>query len=196
MADVDLLAAAIARLDATMLRAALTMPDLHLPTPCADWDLGDLLGHLEAIAGSYVLWVSACVGGRTQRLRSGDDLAAWNATMVLRVPRRELSTARPRWHELASDHLALVRAFPDGHGLQLSNGDHLTFGEHASVAAIEWYLHEWDLTFAIGAHAAPDVTLAAQLVDAWDRHLTGLLGRADGSTDPHDALLLASGRAP
>lgn len=194
-ANAELLDRAIARLDLTLLETAIEGPDLDTATTCQGWDLGDLLGHLEATAGAYMLWVSACVGGRVQHLYGPEELAAWNATMIARLPRRHLDTARPRWAELAADHLGLARAFPTAGSLVMPDGRHLSVIDHAGVAAIEWFVHDWDVRRTLDMDARPDPELHEALATLWDDLLAPSHGPTPTDGDPGTRLLRACGRA-
>lgn len=162
-------------------------------TPCVDWTVRDLAAHLEAIAGSYVMWASAVAGGRTTILRSGAALAAWNQEMIDRVPGRKAIAHARRWAELARDHACLVRAFGGDRGLRLVDGSVLTIDEHAGIAALEWWLHAHDLATATVVEP-PSGAIVPALIDVWHDHLEGVTGQRAGGGRDAATLLRLSGR--
>lgn len=189
----DLLESAIATLRSVLDDVVTHEESADAATPCTTWDVADLCGHLEAIAGSYVMWASAAGGGRDVTLRSGETLARWNEEMVQRLPHRDLATRIERWADLAGDHHRLVAAFGDADGIVLADGTKLTITEHAGIAAVEWWLHAWDLATALGV-AEPTPSLVPDLISVWRTHLARVTG--EPATGPLEAatLLRASGR--
>lgn len=148
---VDLHGTAMAEFDRRVAAVALT--DWALDTPCADWDVHDLVNHLTA----EQLWVPHLLAGaRTEELGDrfdGDNLgeepaAAWA------VAARE---SRAAW--LAPS--ALDRTV------------HLSFGdapgrEYLWQMTFDLGVHAWDLARAIGADEELDATLVGELY-AWAR---------------------------
>ena len=168
-------------------------------TPCSRWTVRDLVRHLEAIAGAYVLWASAAIGGRVGDLRMGAELAAYNQQMLQRLPDHGIARHMTTFSQLASDHLRIVEAFPDLRMLRVPATEVVwTVGDHAGVAALEWHLHAWDLSRAAGTVHVPD---AAPLAIAWAATLGPALDvplEVDGAGNGAvwDAVLRASGRTP
>lgn len=177
--------------------AAVGLPDDdEAPTPCSDWSARDIVRHLEAVAGAYVLWVAGAIGGRMTPLLVGGDLAAWNAALLERLPDRSTWNHHRRFRELASDHRRLVTAHPESPMKFTPHGTVWTVLEHAGVAAIEWHVHAWDLAQAAGHEHSPDPVDAATLARAWSAVLTPASERALPDGDPWPAVLKASGRTP
>lgn len=193
---------AVASAHAAITRmVALATGDLvdEAPTPCSRWTVRDLVRHLEAIAGAYVLWASAAIGGRVGDLRMGAELAAYNQQMLQRLPEHGTGRHMTTFSQLASDHMRIVEAFPDSPMLRVpTTGAQWTVADHAGVAALEWHLHAWDLSRAAGTVHVPD---AAPLAIAWTATLGPALDRpleVDGAGNGAvwDAVLRASGRSP
>lgn len=173
--------------------------DDDAPTPCTHWHARDLVRHLEAIAGAYVLWASAALGGRVGELKIGPVLAAYNDEMLERLPEHGTARHASTFAQLALDHLRVVEAFPDPPMLRVpTNGATWTVGEHAGVAALEWNVHAWDLSRAAGTVHVPDAT---PLAAAWRATLGPALGVPLDVTDTSNgalwqAVLQAAGRTP
>lgn len=172
--------------------------DESAPTPCSKWSVSDVVRHLEAIAGAYVLWVSAAIGGRVGDLKVGDELAAYNQSLLERMPNNGLARHVTTFSQLAVDHLRLVEAFPDPPMLRAPGGEVWSVQDHVGVAAIEWHVHAWDLSRAAGTVHVPD---ARPLAQAWRATLGQTVGpQLDGWTTDNgatwEALLRATGRTP
>ncbi|HWC67708.1 MAG TPA: TIGR03086 family metal-binding protein [Acidimicrobiales bacterium] len=168
---------------------AIVPDQWHLPTPCPEWDVRELVNHVTGedlwcvplFAGSTI----ADVGDRFDGDVLGDDpVATWDAA--------------------AADAIAAVAA-PGA----MDVTTHLSFGdvpgrEYTMQLFADHLIHGWDLARAIGA----DEALPDELVDAlatWfaDREElyrgAGVIGpkvaAADGAS-AQDRLLAAFGRTP
>ncbi|KQT92095.1 hypothetical protein ASG49_08995 [Marmoricola sp. Leaf446] len=128
------------------LQAARTA-DAGLPTPCAGWDLGDLLVHME---DSLAALAEAALG-RVALDALPSTVGRDPAVLVERVVRRACDL-RARWQVLPAggpvevDVLALDR-------------DTL-----ALVGALEVTVHGWDVAAAVGPAPRPPEDLAARLL--------------------------------
>lgn len=171
--------------------------DPQAPTACAAWTVHDLVRHVEAIAGAYVLWVGAAIGGRIGRMRTPRELEDYNDRMLRRLP--ELSTDRhlDRFGDLARDHHRLVRTGWAQPMMHTPGDSLLRVGGHARVAAIEWHLHAWDLGRTTDDRHRPAPASLEVLCAAWEETLTDLATRPrPADEDPWTFLLTTSGRAP
>lgn len=167
------------------------------PTPCADWSALDLVRHLEAIAGAYLLWAGSAVGGRVARLRTGRDLHAYNTLMLDRLPDLSVLDHARRFRDLADDHVRLARVTWTIPMLETPDGTVLAVGRHAGVAAVEWHVHAWDLGRAAGGGHRPDAATLPVLTAAWDQTLAEITGTdRDPGQDDWTSILVASGRHP
>lgn len=166
-------------------------------TPCPAWCVHDLVRHLEAIAGAYLLWTGSAVGGRIARMRLGDDLGHYNQLMLERLPRLTVADHVRRFRELASDHARLARVTWSMPMLTSPDGIVIDVGRHAGVVAVEWHVHAWDLARAGGATHEPDGATLDVLTAAWDDTLAGLTGaQRDPAGGAWTSVLLATGRTP
>ena len=177
--------------------AGVTLGGDAEPTPCTLWTLRDLVRHLEIIAGAYVLWVGAAVGGRVGTLRAREAQDAWNAELLARLPARDTADHRARFTALAGDHQRLVAAAADLPMFELAGGARWTVGDHAGVAALEWHVHAWDLAVAGGQAHRPAPDDVAILAGIWE-HLQGpVVGvPLPALDDAWAAVLTAAGRRP
>jgi uncharacterized protein (TIGR03086 family) len=133
---------------------AIAADQWHAPTPCADWDVRDLVGHLVV----EQLWVGALLGGQTiedvgSRFdgdQLGDDpVGAWDRAVAQSVA----AFAAPG----AVDRV-----------VHLSYGD-VPAGHYGREMALDAAVHTWDLARAIGADERMDPELVAvghEMVDA------------------------------
>ncbi|ROR92756.1 maleylpyruvate isomerase family mycothiol-dependent enzyme [Nocardioides aurantiacus] len=143
---------ALAVLDAAVvwthdcLQAARTA-DAGLPTPCAGWDLGDLLVHME---DSLAALAEAALG-RVALDAPLPAAAREPAVLVERVVRRACHT-RARW-----------QALPTGGAVEV---DVLALDRDtlALVGALEVTVHGWDVAAAVGPARRPPEDLAARLL--------------------------------
>lgn len=171
--------------------------DPGAPTTCARWSVHDLVRHVEAIAGAFLLWTGSAVGGRIARLRVGDELADYNDLMLERLPRLPLAVHARRFEQLATDHLRLARATWDMPVLETPDDVVLEVGRHAGGVALEWHVHAWDLARSRQADHRPDDDAMRVMGRAWDDVYAGLTGTLrDTGADPWRSLLVASGRTP
>jgi uncharacterized protein (TIGR03086 family) len=128
------------------LQLALTS-DLSVPTPCAGWDLGRLLAHME---DSLEALGEAAELGRV-RITDREGLDGVGRT-VDRLVRRACTT-RAAW-------LARLTSAPIGVGDLVLGRDTL-----AMVGALEIAVHGWDVARAVGSDLALPEDLAARLYD-------------------------------
>ena len=118
-----------------------------LPSPCADWDIRDLVGHLV----SESLWAPHLLAGRTVN-EAGD---AFDGDLLGDDPVKAFDMAAAG---------AVLAAYDEG---ALTRTVHLSFGdvpgeEYITELFADALIHTWDLARAIGA---PD-RLDPELVEA------------------------------
>lgn len=143
---------AVAVLDAAVvwthdcLQAARTA-DAGLPTPCAEWDLGDLLVHTEDSLAA----LAEAVVGRVELDAPRPPAARDAGLLVERVVRRACDL-RARW-----------QALPPGGPVEV---DVLALDRHtlAVVGALEVTVHGWDVAATVGRVRRPPEDLAARLL--------------------------------
>lgn len=139
--------------------AGVTVDALHRPTPCADWDLGRLLVHMEDALDTFT---EAAGGGIGAPRRAGPATPS----------------GVPRVGRLQEKACALLGAWsgpvPDdvdvaGHGL--------ASGLLVAAAALEITVHGWDVGQALGGAPPVPEPLAERLLEV-ARHLVQPADRA------------------
>ena len=145
----------IAVLNSIALVDSVRVADLDAPTPCAGWDLADLLAHMTAQHRGF----SAAARG------FGDDADVWRADAV-----SDAITADPggTYADAARDVLA---AFADDAALQATFalpefGPNATFPGAIAIGFhfIDYVVHGWDVAASLGVPCAlPDDVVDAAL---------------------------------
>ena len=134
--------------------------DLDAPTPCASWDVRALVNHFIGTAR----WWAALVGG--QDAAADADYAAGDAVAAYEE----------------SSRLAVAAFAAEG---ALDKTVRLPFGEFPGavlrdLAAMEHFVHGWDLARAIGYSADLDPELAAALLSMARLAITDAFRGPDG----------------
>lgn len=160
----------------------------HVPTPCSDWDVRELVNHVTGEA----LWTPPLMAGATiaevgDRF-DGDVLG---------------ETPVDAWHAAADQ----ARASVDEPGA-LDRTVHLSFGdtpatEYVSQLFADYLIHGWDLAHAIGADTRMDpdlVTACATWFDSVEQvyRESGAIGdrpAVDPDADAQTVLLSRFGRS-
>jgi Mycothiol maleylpyruvate isomerase N-terminal domain len=173
----------------SLSRLGAKVVDWQVQTPCADWTLLDLGGHVLTIARYYHRLLNAALGGEPRTgLPHGAQLATTNDL--------ELRSLRER---RGPERFLAFEAIATRYGERLADLDWsmtlgvwegigpMSVGDHALAAAAEWHIHAWDVARAFGWDYRPDdpdVVLAGQRVFA----------AATREADVWTAALLAAGR--
>ncbi|MEU8233511.1 TIGR03086 family metal-binding protein [Actinoplanes sp. NPDC048967] len=193
MHTIDLLATHARAVRATVpIVARVRPPDLSLPTPCAEWDLGHLLAHMTAQHRGF----AAAAAGH------GGDLDIWQ-------PRPPADDVTREYAEAAESVIAAF-AQPDvaGRGFLLPEitpqpiPGRLAIGFHL----VDYVVHGWDVarTLGVAYELPPDVLAAAlpiaEAVPAGEARLAPGAAFAppvpDPGQDPLDRILALLGRDP
>jgi uncharacterized protein (TIGR03086 family) len=125
---------------------AVTPEALSRPTPCTDWDLRDLLTHLnDSMAALHEAVDEGAIGLRPRISDPHDDPVA-----VLRNRACQLLGA---WTGVARERSIVIGGHP------------LTTGIVTSAGAIEVAVHGWDVARACGEDRPIPPLLAAELLD-------------------------------
>lgn len=115
--------------------AAIRDDQWHLPTPCSDWDVRELVRHLVYEA----LWTAPLMRGATLE-EVGDR---FDGDLLGDEPKRA-------WTEAMQESLEAVDEVDLGGQVHLSRG--LTpAGQYAFELFSDYLIHGWDLSRAIGA---------------------------------------------
>ena len=169
----------------------LTAADWDVLTPCGEWNLLDLSGHLLAIARYYHRLLDAAEAGHhLEGLPRGGQLAAMNARDLRDLVEPTGDERMEFFLELASAHLQRLQRVDwkvilgDWSGL-----GPLTVGQHSGVAIGEWHVHAWDMARSFGAeHRPSDPVVVAEG--------NRVVRNVSYQGDPWQALLRAYGRDP
>ncbi len=136
-----------------------------LPTPCREWTLLDLSGHLLAIARYWNGLLDAVeAGAHRTGLPRGRDLAAMNARDLLDLTDTDGPGRMELFLSLATLHLDRVEG-ADWEVIlaEWSGIGPLTIGQHTGVAIGEWHVHVWDMARSLGRdHRPNDALVVAQ----------------------------------
>jgi Mycothiol maleylpyruvate isomerase N-terminal domain len=129
-----------------------------LPTPCGEWTLLDLSGHLLAIARYWHGLLDAVeVGEHRIGLPRGQDLAAMNAQDLLALTESDGAERTKLFLRLAELHLERVEVADwDVVLAEWSGMGPLTVGQHSGVAIGEWHVHMWDMARSVGRDHQPN----------------------------------------
>jgi uncharacterized protein (TIGR03086 family) len=133
----------IVALDARVVRATVDVvsragpADLARPTPCADWNLGDLLTHMTA---QHDGWVAAAAG-------DGGDLSRWQPGPPAADPVQEYAAAAGRVLAAFGADGVLDREFALA---ELSPVLRFPAPEAISFHFIDYLVHGWDVARALG----------------------------------------------
>ncbi|MBT2212227.1 MULTISPECIES: maleylpyruvate isomerase N-terminal domain-containing protein [Actinomadura] len=172
--------------------------DWDVPTPCADWRLIDLAGHLRCVAENFLEYLQDAPDSRLAKLFAQDAASAVLIRQQARQNAAELAVlpAEPGPERIMAFGVsagAYADLTPDTWDRThlIYRGTKYTVGDHAGAACVEWHLHAWDMARASGADYRPrDPDL---LVSAWHWGVPHLPLAAG---DPWESVLCSSGRSP
>ncbi len=158
----------------------------HLPTPCTEWDVLDLVHHLVY----ENRWTAPLMRGATIE-QVGDRFE------------RDLLGGDPKraWQEAADEAVRAVRDVPLDRTVHLSYGD-VPARHYAFELATDHLIHSWDLARAIGADESLDPDLVELVYGRMkpredELKASGLFGRRidpPPGTDAQTRLLALYGR--
>lgn len=193
MPTIDLIAVHARAVRATTPVVALVRPpDLSLPTPCAEWDLGDLLAHMTVQHRGF----AAAAAGR------GGDLDTWRPRPVGDDPAGEYARAAESVVAAFAEPGILQRDFLLPEITPQPVPGRLAISMHL----VDYVVHGWDVARTLGvAYELPPEVLAATLPIA-ESVPDGAERRAPGAAfaprlphpgeDPLDRILALLGRDP
>lgn len=126
--------------DAGAWVARAASASLRRPTPCADWDLGALVGHMIGQNEGFAAAV-----------RDGDaPLAAYCA------PRLEPDDVRPRWDGSAERLRVAFRTAPADRAVRLAEFDReVPVATALGMQVVDCAVHAWDIAVALGEDHRP-----------------------------------------
>lgn len=125
--------------------AQVTPADLDRPTPCAAWNLGELLRHL----------VSENRGFAANALGAAVDRSTWSSG--------NLGTDPHRAYQDSAAEVTAAFAKPDVYERQIEVREFGTFPGRVAISlhAVDFLVHGWDVAASIGAPYKPEEELAA-----------------------------------
>ena len=132
------------------------------PSPCPEWRVADLTGHLRCVADDYHEYLDDAPVSRLARLLAGGADAGALARKLARQNAAELA-ALP--DVTGPEHIAAFASSARGYAqrlLPIWDLPHhqyrdvlVTVGGMAGAASVEWHLHAWDLARALGQDYRP-----------------------------------------
>lgn len=169
--------------------------DWACPTPCPDWTVADLAGHIRCAAEDYNAVLEGALGSGPGPVLQGADLAEHNAARLAALP-----PAAPLVHVAVFGLDARRFAERAAHRWDATvfgvRGSAWTVGDYVGFCALEWHLHAWDLASGAGFTYRP--RCVRTLAGWWRQRLPHVPLDADCVLGDCSwaALLRASGRAP
>lgn len=125
----------------------------HLPTPCSEWDVRDLVNHVTA----EDLWTAPLLAGQTIE-QVGDR---FDGDVLGSDPKGAWARAVAEARQAVQEEGAMERT------VHLSFGD-FPGGEYALQLFTDHLIHAWDLARAIGADETLDDDLVAACAEWFD----------------------------
>lgn len=144
----------IVELDAMVVEATVSVVkragllDLDRPTPCAGWNLADLIGHMTA---QHYGWIAAAAG-------HGADLSVWQPGPPAADPIGEYAEASRRVLEAFGADGVLDREFALA---EISPVLRFPAAQALSFHFIDYLVHGWDVARSLGADYQPEPGLLA-----------------------------------
>ena len=144
----------IVDLDARVVRATVGLvsqagpADLARPTPCAGWNLGDLIGHMTT---QHYGWTAAAAG-------HGADLSCWQSGPPAADPAGEYAAAARRVLEAFGDDGVLGREFALA---EISPVLRFPAAQAISFHFIDYLVHGWDVARSLGVAYEPEADVLA-----------------------------------
>jgi uncharacterized protein (TIGR03086 family) len=189
---VDLDARAVEATVSVAKRAGLA--DLDRPTPCAGWNLGDLIGHMTS---QHYGWMAAAAG-------HGADLSVWQPGPPVADPVGEYAEAARRVLEVFGADGVLDREFALA---EISPVLRFPAAQAISFHFIDYLVHGWDLARSLGVDYQPEPDLLAAALPVALAVPGGKARTRDGAAfapgrpvpaqaGPLDQIVAALGRSP
>jgi uncharacterized protein (TIGR03083 family) len=195
--------------------AQFTDADWAAPSPCPEWRVADLAGHLRCVADDFHEYLDDAPASRLARLMA---TGAHPETLARKLARQNAAELAALPDASGPEHIAGFAISARSYAQRLLaiwdlphhhyRDTPVTVGGMAGAACAEWHLHAWDLARAQGKDyrpANPDILLSGWL--AGKPHLplpapvpvsAGPVAAAGpgpaGTGDPWHAMLRASGR--
>ena len=163
------------------LLAGVKSDQLNSPTPCSEWTVNDLIGHIQGGAEGLAAKLS---GSSPEGAQVGSDAAA------------SYKAAVSRTLEAAKDPANLEKSVEAG-------GHEMAGGQFLSIMFLDHLVHCWDLAKATGQDTSMDALLVDAcyeiFVPAIDQFRSDRFAAAvtvSDSASNHDKLIAFMGRQP
>jgi uncharacterized protein (TIGR03086 family) len=163
------------------LLAGVKSDHLNSPTPCSEWTVNDLIGHIQGGAEGLAAKLS---GSSPAGAQGGSDAVA------------SYKAAVSRTLEAAKDPANLEKSVEAG-------GNEMPGGQFLSIMFLDHLVHCWDLAKATGQDTVMDPALVdacyGMFVPAIDQFRSDRFGAAvtvSGTASTHDKLIAFMGRQP
>src|SRR6185437_5554410 len=158
----------IVDLDARVVKATVSLvkqaglTDLDRPTPCAGWNLDDLIAHMTA---QHHGWIAAAAG-------HGADLSVWQPGPPVADPIGEYAEASGR---------VLEASGADGVPAEISRVLRFPAAQAISFHFIDYLVHGWDVARSLGADYQPEPDLLAAALPVAEAVPGGEARKRDGA---------------
>ncbi|WP_262402998.1 maleylpyruvate isomerase N-terminal domain-containing protein, partial [Actinomadura sp. CNU-125] len=136
--------------------------DWNVPTPCSDWQLIDLAGHLRCVGENFLEYLQDAPDSRLAKLFAREGATAVLIRQQARQNAAELAVLPPepgpeRIMAFGVSAGAYADLMPDmwDRTHLIYRGTKYTVGDHAGAACVEWHLHAWDMARALGTDYRP-----------------------------------------
>jgi uncharacterized protein (TIGR03086 family) len=146
--------------NAGRLARSVQPSQLHLPTPCSEWDVAELLAHM---AGGPAYLQAALASDPSSEATWPDESAIDGCVAALRIP-----------------HVLERRC-------QSPAGFEWSIAEAAAGTAMDQLVHTWDLAVALGADRTLDPVVTDAIVAMFLPHMPEI-GRQAGLVGPEFAV--------
>src|SRR5712664_1197345 len=170
------------------------------PSPCPEWRVTDLAGHLRCVADDYHEYLDDAPASRLARLMA---TGAHPDTLARKLARQNAAELAALPDASGPENIKAFAASARSYAqrlLPIWDLPHhqyrevlVTVGGMAGAACAEWHLHAWDLARALGKDyrpADPDI-----LLRGWREGMPHLLAGAGLDHAPEEDAVMASGRA-
>jgi uncharacterized protein (TIGR03083 family) len=152
------------------LAAHFTDESWASPTPCPEWRVGDLAGHLRCVADDLNEYLDDAPASRLTRLMA---TGADPARLARKLARQNAAELAALAEGQGPEHIAAFAASARAYARRLLpvwdlphhryRETVVTVGGMAGAACVEWHLHAWDLARTLGkdySPANPDILAA------------------------------------
>jgi uncharacterized protein (TIGR03083 family) len=155
------------------ISAQFTDADWAAPSPCPEWRVADLAGHLRCVADDFHEYLDDAPASRLARLMAA---GAHPETLARKLARQNAAELAALPDASGPEHIAAFASSARSYAQRLLpiwdlphhhyRDTLVTVGGMAGAACAEWHVHAWDLARAQGKDyrpANPDILLSGWL---------------------------------